>query len=400
MIVRPFRTIGRALVLLATIVGSAGAQTLPPPPQGMPPAPMQQSQNPVCGRLEAQLASLDRGGDPRAEQVRRYEEALQQQQNELDRVVQQARRAGCESSGFFLFGRSQAPQCGELNARIQQMRGNLDKLNMDLQQLQTGRSPIEGQRRQILMALGQNDCGPQYRQAAVQPAQPRGFFDRLFGGGGGGGGGGSSAPFGSGDLTPSDQTSSYRTICVRTCDGYYFPVSYSTSQANFRNDEQACQRMCPAAEVQLFSYRNPGEDVSNAVSMSGQPYNSMPNAYKYRQEFNPACACRRPGESWADALKTLDEPPVAGDIIVTDETAKQLSQPKPDPRAPKQLRAGAPGGAAPAAAAPAETGSAVPTPVTSAPLQDAAPPAASDPAPPAEQAKRTIRTVGPPFVAR
>jgi hypothetical protein len=397
MTVRPFRLIGPVALLLVAAAGSAGAQTVPPP--GVAPPPMPQAQNPVCARLEAQLVSLDRGGDPRSEQVRRYEEAVHNQQNELDRITTQARRSGCESSGFFLFGRSQAPQCGELNARIQQMRGNLDKLMADLQQLQSGRGSIDGQRRQILMALGQNDCGPQYRQAAATPQQPRGFFDRLFGGGGGGGGDGSTAPFGSGDLTPSDQTSNYRTICVRTCDGFYFPVSYTTTQANFRSDEQACQRMCPATEVQLFSYRNPGEDVSNAVSMSGQPYNSLPNAYRYRQEFNASCSCRRPGESWAEALKSLDDTTVErGDIIVTDETAKQLSQPKPDPRAPKQTRAGAPAAAAPPAAS--EPGSAVPTPVTSAPLQDASQPAAPDPAPPAEQAKRTIRTVGPPFVAR
>jgi hypothetical protein len=390
MIVRSFRTIGPAAVLVAAVAGSVGAQTMPPLQPGPGGPPMPQSQNPVCSRLEAQLASLDRGGDPRSEQIRRYEEAVQSQQVELDRTVMQARRAGCEGSGFFLFGRSQPPQCGELNARVQQMRANLDRLSADLGQLQSGRGATEGQRRQILMALGQNDCGPQYRQAAA-PAQPRGFFDRLFGGGGGGA---PTAPFGSGDLTPSDQTSSYRTICVRTCDGFYFPVSYATSQANFHNDEQACQRMCPATEVMLFSYRNPGEDVSNAVSLSGQPYNSLPNAYRYRQEFNPSCSCRRPGESWAEALKHLDDTAVErGDIIVTDETAKQLSQPKADPRAPKQTRAAAP-------VAPAETGSAAPTPVTSAPLKDATQPAVPDPAPPVEPGKRTIRTVGPPFVAR
>ena len=40
----------------------------------------------------------------------------------------------------------------------------------------------------------------------------------------------------------------FRTICVRTCDGFYFPISYATSPDRFRDDEQTCQRMCPAAE--------------------------------------------------------------------------------------------------------------------------------------------------------
>src|SRR5262245_59569354 len=260
MTLRRFGIIGPALALAIAAAGGAGAQTVPPPPGvAAPPgmAPQQpQSQNPVCARLEAQLASVDGG---RGEQIGRYENALQQQQSELDRTVAQARRMGCEGSGFFLFGRSQPPQCDDLNNRMQRMRSNLDRLNADLQALRnSGGSAADGQRRQILSALGQNDCGPQYRAAAT-PARPRGFFETLFGGGGSSNNNNTAgAPFGSGDITPSDQTSTFRTICVRTCDGFFFPVSYSAGQGKFRDDEQVCQRMCPASEVVLFTYRNPG----------------------------------------------------------------------------------------------------------------------------------------------
>jgi hypothetical protein len=405
MIFTRLRAIATAAVVLVATAGGLCAQTPPPPapapagPGMAPPAPAAPPQNPVCARLEAQLASVDGG---RGDQVRRYEEAAQQQQNELDRTVAQARRAGCEGSGFFLFGRSQAPQCDDLNNRIQRMRTNLDRLNSDLQQLRMSRGSTEGQRMQILQALGQNDCGPQYRTAAApaSPARPRGFFEQLFGGGGGGGGGNAGAPpspFGSGDLTPSDQSSTYRTICVRTCDGFYFPVSYSTSSTRFRDDEQACQRMCPASEVMLFTYRNPGEDVSQAVSVSTQqPYTSLANAFRYRQEFNPSCSCKRQGESWADTLKDIQDNTVErGDIIVNDETAKQLAQPKPDPRAPKGARAskGEP-------KAQTTDPSAMPAPVTSAPLPDATAPQANPASPPPASGKPSIRTVGPPFIVR
>jgi uncharacterized protein DUF2865 len=415
MILRLLGAIGPLAAVLAVTAVAARAQSMPPPPGGAP-----QQQNPICGRLEAQLAALDRGGDPRAEQIRRYEEALRAQQGELDRTVAQAKSTGCEGSGFFLFGRSQPPQCDDLNNRMQRMRSNLDRLNADLQALRnSGGGAADGQRRQILSALGQNDCGPQYRAAAT-PARPRGFFETLFGGGGSNNNNTAGAPFGSGDITPSDQTSTFRTICVRTCDGFFFPVSYSASQGKFRDDEQVCQRMCPASEVVLFTYRNPGEDVNQAVSINGQPYTSLPNAFKYRQEFNPACSCKRPGESWAEALKHLDDTTVErGDIIVTDETSKQLAQPKPDPatKGTKQTRAGkaegrpqgpgdagaaaAPTGATPTGTAP-PTGSATPVPVTAAPLPDAAPPAPAAPAAPpsADQGKKSIRTVGPPFIVR
>src|SRR5450631_2251370 len=76
-----------------------------------------QSQNPVCQRLEAQLTSIDRGNsDPaRADQIRRAEDALNRQQFEVDRQVAQARRMGCENSGFFSIFSNPPPQCGALN---------------------------------------------------------------------------------------------------------------------------------------------------------------------------------------------------------------------------------------------------------------------------------------------
>src|SRR5262249_57790804 len=138
--------------------------------------------------------------------------------------------------------------------------------------------------------------------------------------------------------------------------------------------------MCPASEVALYTYRNPGEDVPQAVSLAGQPYTSLANAFRYRQEFNPACSCRRPGETWADALREIQDTTVErGDIIVTDETSKTMSQPKPEPAAKgKQAARGKndPRGQA-AAAAPTE-----PAAVTSAPLPnatEAAPPTAPAP---------------------
>jgi hypothetical protein len=332
-----------------------------PPGPGAPPNPAYRSQ--VCQRLEAQLASVDQGAaDPaRAEQIRRYEDAATRQQSELDRVVAQSRRAGCDS-GFFLF-RSDSPQCVELNRQVQTMRGNLDRMNMDLQRLRGGTIDRGEQRRGILIALGENNCGPQYRQAATRPS---GIFDQLFGG----------PSNGTTDPNAPQTGSGYRTVCVRTCDGFYFPISYATSPDHFRDDEKTCQRLCPASEVVLFSHRNPGEDMNQATSINGALYSTLPNAFRYRTEFNPACTCKRPGQSWADALGP-DTTVQNGDIVVTDERAKQLSAP-PGTKAPPKGRTAAP--ATPAAAAP--------TPGAAAP--------AAEPATPPE--KRTVRSVGPTFI--
>lgn len=281
-----------------------------------------QSQNPACQRLEAQLASLDRGNDDpaRADQIRRAEDTVNRQQFEIDRLVLQARRAGCESSGFFSIFSSAPHQCGGINRQIDAQRNNLERMQNALEQLQGGTTERAARRQSLLVALGDNGCGPQYRSAALA-GQQGGFFDRLFGGN-------NSIPGSSGPMGGA-----FRTICVRTCDGYYFPISYEASPDRFRDDEQTCQHMCPAAEVSLYTYHNPGEDVAQAVSLNGRLYTELPTAFQYRKALNPACSCRRPGESWAEALRAVgpDATLAPGDVVVTDKKAKQLSQPRGGP---------------------------------------------------------------------
>ncbi|MEW6768437.1 MAG: DUF2865 domain-containing protein [Pseudomonadota bacterium] len=320
--------------------------------QGSPPfAQQQQPQSggagsPICQRLIGQLSSIDSnatGGDSaKADQIRRYEDAQNRQQQELDRVQQQARNQGCDSSGFFsMFGGGNSEKCGPLNTRIQQMRQNLDQINSSLGTLRAGNlgnPDRDGQRRSVLTALAQNNCGPQYANAA-RDAGAGGFFQNLFGGVTNPGG-----EYGAAGGT-------YRTVCARTCDGFYFPVSFATVPSRFADDEKTCKQLCPNAEVTLYSYKNPGEDMNSAVSLSGQPYSASPNAFKYRQAFDKSCSCRAAGQSWSDAMKHIDERDSIsqGDIIVTDESSKKMAQPPKGPAPKKPATAPAATTAAPAA---------------------------------------------------
>jgi hypothetical protein len=276
---------------------------------------------PACQRLEGQLVALDRGNeDPaRVEMIRRAEDATNRQQAEVDRLVAQGRRMGCENRGFFSIFSSPPPQCGRLNAQIQQARDVLERQQNQLEQLHGGNTERAAQRRSLIIALANNNCGPQYRQAALDRGSG-GFLDSLFGGR---------------TITPpggnQEISGNYRTICVRTCDGYYFPISYSVPASRFADDEQACQRMCPAAQVSLYAYHNPGEDVQQAVStVDGRPYTELPTAFQYRREYNAACSCRRPGQSWAEATKASggDVTVEQGDIVVNQDRANKLSQPR------------------------------------------------------------------------
>src|SRR6202045_3068752 len=305
LIIRLLRGLGPTTLGMVALAASAAAQG----------APNQPASNPACVRLESQLAAINSGStDPtRADQVKRAEDAVAKQQADLDRTLAQAHKQGCEGQGFLSLFSALVPQCGPINSQVQQMRGNLDRATTDLEQLKSGTGSQDSQRRALIGQLAQNNCGAQYA-AAANEAGPSGFFDKLFGGG-------------------------------RTGDGYYFPISYSTMSSHFADDERSCQRLCPAAEVALYSYRNPGEGMEQAVSVSGQLYTALPNAFHYRKEFTAACSCRKPGQSWGDALKDADDSTTlqGGDIVVTDQTAKTLSQapqPKPVKGAPLQPTAG------------------------------------------------------------
>jgi hypothetical protein len=326
-----------------------------------------QAPNPVCQRLEAQLTSLDNGNnDPaRADQIRRADETIKRQQIEVDKLVSQGRRLGCENSGFFSIFNNPPAQCGALNRQIDQQRSALERLQNDFERLNGGTTERASQRQSLLIALGTNGCGPQYRQAALA-GQQGGFFDRLFGSNGG--------IFTS---APGAMGGTYRTICVRTCDGFYYPISFATSQDRFRDDEQTCQRMCPASEVALYSYHNPGEEVAQAVSLNGRLYTELPTAFSYRKAMDKTCSCRKPGESWSQALKVngVDDTIAPGDVVVTEQNAKKLSQP----------RIGADG-------KPIRPATNAKTPSADNPAPAADAPAESDPA------KRTVRTVGPTFL--
>jgi hypothetical protein len=242
------------------------------------------------------------------------------------------------------------------------MRGNLDHMTSDLQQLQSGSDDQNVQRRALVGQLAQNNCGAQYTAAANSQGGPQGFFDALFGGG--------TILNANGDGAPSG---TYHTVCVRTCDGYYFPISYSTAPNRFADDENACHRLCPAADAALYSFRNPGEDMEQAVSNTGQPYTALPTAFHYRTQLTAGCSCRRPGQSWADALKNADDSTTleSGDIVVTDQNAKALSEPPKSGKPAPSGGAGQPAGS---------------VPVAGATNSDAT-------------GKRAVRVVGPPFMS-
>ena len=123
-------------------------------------------------------------------------------------------------------------------------------------------------------------------------------------------------------------------VCVRTCDGSFFPVSYSGAGSRADSLEDVCRALCPNADMALYSFPF-GGTIDEAESPSGEPYANLPNAGKFEKSFDPSCSCRRKGESWAEALADAEARygHQKHDILVTPEKSAEMARPIIDPKA-------------------------------------------------------------------
>ncbi|MGC1181034.1 MAG: DUF2865 domain-containing protein [Methyloceanibacter sp.] len=307
-----------------------------------------------CMQLQQELASAQGGGG------RDALPGIEKQIQDANRVFQGTQAAmedaGCYES-FFIFGRGlvRSPKCLSMNDRVEAARRQVD-------QLQDQRGAILGgggdRRRQADLqdALARNGCGRQYQQPVrregggglfgwfrgggreeEQPAQPEAPVYRSI-----------------------DPNGRYRSVCVRTCDGFFFPISYSTYASRLAQDATACQANC-AAPAELYVYRNPGQEIDQAISLNGAAYKDLPAAFKYRKAYVKGCSCKEAeynpteieaGQQKAEAAAAAGKP---GAKKKPAAPAAQAAAPAPPSggEPPAQLDAPAQQAATPAPPAPA-----------------------------------------------
>jgi hypothetical protein len=222
----------------------------------------------------------------------RYERAYREQAAVIARTEQRARAAGCYGSGFFLFRRTPERSCNMLIPKLQEMQENLARLDhMRRQRRGDGNSfrirELEG----MMAARGCAVPGGDFFERAE--TDDDWFFERdpYYGGGG-----------------------TYRTLCVRTCDGYYFPISFSTTSERFAEDAHTCETMCPGTEARLYYHPNPGGGPEDMVAITGEPYSTLPAAFKYRTSLDSACTCKPPGGYQVAAAQSVPTPGVVIDL--------------------------------------------------------------------------------------
>jgi hypothetical protein len=305
-----------------------------------------------CARLQQAIAARHGSSGAQA--------AVERQRAELSRTEGYARSLGCENRKFLFFGSNPPPQCGDINGQISRMQANL----ADLEARASG---------------GPGDLIARYNaECANAPPRPTNFLEAFFGGVARLAAPLAPQPQTEARFEPPDRVEADRTtesgqpvdrehveahagsyaVCVRTCDGSFFPVSYSGAGSRADSLEEVCRALCPNADVALYSYPF-GGTIDEAASASGQPYADLPNAGKFQTTNDPSCSCRRKGENWAEALADAEARygHEKHDIIVTPEKSAEMARPIIDPKA-KPGMPGAPvvagPGAGPGATPPAD----------------------------------------------
>jgi hypothetical protein len=290
------------------------------------------AQNAECARLQQAIAARRSSGAGAA---------VERQRAELARTSAYARSLGCQNHKFLFFGSNPPPQCGEINAQISRMQANLADL-----QARAGGGAGD------LVARYNAECG------RGPSSGPSNVFEALFGGIARLANGGPEPPPqvdsgyedrsveprndqpGPGENAGVHAHAGSYAVCVRTCDGSFFPVSYSGAGSRADSLEEVCRALCPNADMALYSFPF-GGTIEEAVSPSGEPYVNLPNASKFEKTYDASCSCRRKGESWAEALADAEARygHEKHDILVTPEKSAEMARPIIDPKAKPALDA-------------------------------------------------------------
>jgi hypothetical protein len=287
-----------------------------------------------CDRLRRAIADSSHG--PNAQ----YEAAAQRQRGEIERTVAYAHQIGCENQKFLFFGSDPPAQCGPIRSQIGRMRANLD----DLQSRAGGGSGGRGEMLARYNAECANPSGksPNLLESmfgAPKPSEPQ------------------QQPLGPDPDAPQQQqpdrivesTGEARAggeaVCVRSCDGAFFPLTYSAGGSQLDSLADRCRALCPATEVTLYTMPVNGQ-IEQAVSINGAKYMDSPTALRYRKSFDASCACRRRGQTWSSVLGPAEQllgDQNKSDIIVDPKKAEELSKPTapdaPKGKAPKTPKA-------------------------------------------------------------
>lgn len=264
------------------------------------------AQSDDCESLRQQMAS---GADPaRAAQ---YQRAAQRQRSELARTRSYADQIGC-GGALAILTDALSGQCDTIDAQIRRMENNLSLLESQLSSAQGGASDETS-----VAARYNTYC----RTSDSTPSDPLGW-DSLR----------PDVNDENPDAGPDEgapRRSGGKVICVRTCDGGFFPLGRAGASAGgVERLQSLCSALCPNTEAKLYTTPE-ADDLNAAVAADGTPYSSLPSAFQFQTTFDAACTCKPPNKTWVEALAQAETLLDKGDkdVTVTSTMSDAMARP-------------------------------------------------------------------------
>ena len=93
-----------------------------------------------------------------------------------------------------------------------------------------------------------------------------------------------------GSLPRRNGEETFRTVCVRLCDGYYWPISFAAGTGELASDSAKCEQSC-SMPAKLY-YAPMLAEAPELVDLNGQPYTKLGTAFQFRTTYRPSCKCR------------------------------------------------------------------------------------------------------------
>ena len=83
-----------------------------------------------------------------------------------------------------------------------------------------------------------------------------------------------------------------RSVCVRLCDGYFFPIGDVNDTSVAADQEESCTNLCPGTPVRLYTLPAGSDRIEEAVSLRDQkPYTALPVAFRHTSGTDRTCTC-------------------------------------------------------------------------------------------------------------
>lgn len=248
----------------------------------------------ICDRLRFDLAGLSTRESPAAEGLK-YARAINDQKASLRELNVALREKGCSSGSILTVGGDTDAACSDLEEKQARMRRNLSILESKRITLLSTAEDQARDRRRIHDELDAYDCNtaPQLVSTPGETDEPLvqdapGGMEIIRAPDSDEG----PASHGFVDLGGAGANGGLVTLCVRTCDGAYFPISSRASSVNFRRDAQVCSMMCPGNDTELFYHSIASESTEMRSAVSGEAYAGQSYAWRFRTQPKSAqCGC-------------------------------------------------------------------------------------------------------------